>query len=356
MRLSIVIAVLLILFAGTASAATVTMSNGDTVSGKILPSEGRMLLVQNAILGIVRVPLTAVTDIQSDSAFTVVLGTGDSVTGVLTTDGAGNVAIESESGAVSTPLADINRMMPAPMGLAYPGAEEPKDDVDAAIEQAAPSEWNAEAELGFNWQTGNTERLGLVIGFKLDREDENSKTGIRFGLIYTEDDKERSANSQLLAGQHDIKIDEKWYFFGLVALSRDEFKDIDFRGALTPGIGYIFHNDASWKLRAEVGPTLTYTAWDDDSPNDNEWTFDVYVAVKGEVAVFDEARLIQNFFWYPSITNSPDGRFISETVFEQPLSEKLFLRITFIVNYDTTVTAPTKETDTNLLVTLAIKF
>lgn len=356
MRLSIFIAVLLILTAGTVSAATVTMTNGDTVSGKILPSEGRMLLVQNAILGIVRVPLSAVTDIQSDKAFTVVLGTGDAVTGVLTTDGKGNLSIESESGAVSTTLADINRMMPAPMGLAYPGAEEPTDDVDKAIEQAAPSEWTAEAELGFTWQTGNTERLGLVVGFRMDREDENSKTGIRFGLIYTEDDGDRSANSQLLAGQHDIKINEKWYFFGLLALTRDEFKDIDFRGSLTPGIGYIFHDDDAWKLRAETGPTLTYTAWSDNSTNDSEWTFDLYVAVKGEVQIFDQAKLIQNFYWYPSITNSPDGRLVSETIFEQPLSEKLFLRITFLVNYDTTVTAPTEETDTNLLVTLAIKF
>ncbi len=354
MRLAISIAALLILFAGAASAATVVLENGDQVSGDILRTEGKLLVIRNELIGVVRVPLSAVTSIETDGVFTVVLASGDRVTGEVKTDGKGNLKITNDAGTVSAPLADVHGMLPAPRDLAYPEIPvQAPDAVDTAIDEVVEPLWEGQAELGFNWQTGNTERLGLVFGLTLDRETDYTRTGLRLGIIYTEDDKVRSANRQILAVQHDIKFSPKWYFFGLAVLSRDEFKDINFRGAMTPGIGYIVNDDDAWKLRAEAGPTLTYTSWDNA---DNEWTFELFVAVKAEVQVFDEARLIQNIFWYPSITNSPDGRIVSETVLEQPLSESLFLRISFLVNYDTTVVAPTKETDTNLLVTLAIKF
>ena len=347
MRLALVIAALLILLAGAASAATVTLTNGDQVSGELMRTEGRQLVIQNELIGVVRVPLAAVKDIETDQAYTVVIGTGDRVTGLLKTDGAGNLSIRSETGVVTTPLAEVNGMTPAPMELAFP------DGVDQAIDVVVETTWAGEAELGVNWQTGNTKRFGLVAGFQVSRETDAGKTAIRGGAYYTEDDGERTANQQFLALQHDVTLTQHWYFFGLAALSRDEFKDIDLRGSLTPGIGYIFGDNEEWKLRAEAGPTLTWTDW---TEADSEWTFELFFAVKGEIRIFDNARLSENIYWYPSVTNYPDGRIVSETAFEQPLSEKLFLKIAFVVNHDTTVEAPTKETDTALLVTLAIKF
>jgi putative salt-induced outer membrane protein YdiY len=352
MRLTISIAAILILVAGAATAGTVVLNDGDQISGKILLIEGNSIVIQNQHMGNVRVPLAAVKTIESDRAFTVVLGSGDQVSGMVEADGDGTMSIENESGVVTTPLGEISTMTHAPMALAF------TDGVDPAIEDVASSEssessWDGEIGLGFNWQTGNTERLGLVFDFKLEREDEDSKSAVRAGVIYTEDDDVRTANRQFLAVQHDIKFDDPWYFFGLLAMNRDEFKEIDFRGALTPGLGYNFGDNDEWKLSAEVGPTLTYTNWEF---LENEWTFELFAAVKGELQVFDEARLIQNLFIYPSITNSPDLRILSETAFEQPLSDAMFLRIAFLVNYDTSVESPTKKTDTNLLVTLAIKF
>jgi putative salt-induced outer membrane protein YdiY len=354
MRLSITIFAALILFATVASADIVVLENGDQVSGQILRTEGKLLVVKNPHIGIVRLPLAAVTNIETGQTYTVVLESGDRVSGEIQGEG-GNLNVTNAEGTVSTPIAGLIGLYPAPRDLAYP--DEPPAEpaaVDEAIEQTVSfwDGWVHTAELGLNWQTGNTERLGFVFGWNSDRETEKSKTALRIGIIYTEDDEVRSANNQFLTIQHDIKWGQ-WYFFGLGGLTRDEFKEIDLRAFITPGIGYIVNDDDEWKLRLEVGPTATWTDWEN---RDSEWTFDIYAALKAEVQVFDSARLAQNLWWFPSITNSPDGRLISETFLEQPLSEQLFLKISFLVTYDTTVQAPTKETDTNLLVTLAIKF
>ncbi len=346
MRLSFIIAALLILLTGAATAGTVILENGDQVTGDILSSQGRTLIVKTEHMGIVRIPVSAVSEIKTDGAFTVQLASGDRISGLLKTDGDGNLTIRSASGAVSTPIDDVHGMMPVPMDLAFP------DGVDAAVEQVVQAGWSGDVELGVNYQTGNTERMGIAFRFSVVRDAPNDKFEVNGGLLYTEEDDTRNTNRQFLTIQENLKFGS-WYVFGLLAFNRDEFKDIDLRGALTPGVGYIFADSDDWKLLAEVGPTMTYTDWRD---GESEWTFEIFFAAKAEVTVFESAKLYENLFLYPSITNSPDFRLISETGFEQPLSESLFLRIAFIVNYDTSVSSPTRETDTKLLITLAMKF
>jgi putative salt-induced outer membrane protein YdiY len=343
---TLTVVALVLLLAGTASAGKIVMTNGDVVSGEVLRSEGQSLVVKTVHLGTVRVPITAIARLETDGVFTVQLTSGDRLTGLVLPDGDGAVKVRSASGAYATPLADVTAMTPAPVNLAFP------DGIEEAIEQAVEAEWRGDAELGLNYSSGNTDRRGLAVRLGVVRDAPNDIFEVRAGAIYAEADGERDTNEQYLTVQESLKM-HPWYVFGFLGFSRDEFKDIDLRGTLIPGVGYIFADTADWKLKAEVGPSLTYTDWRYD---DSEYVLELMLGADAEMAVLDHARLFESFKIFPAISDTPNFRAISETGFEQPLSESLFFRLTFLYQYDSTVQRDRKRTDIKVLMSLALKF
>jgi putative salt-induced outer membrane protein YdiY len=95
------------LISGVAFADQVVLTNGDTVTGAVIKKDGAKLTIHSEFLGDVTMPWTAVKSLRSDEALTVVLPSGESVSGKVATAGA-NLEVATASGVKTAPLADVS--------------------------------------------------------------------------------------------------------------------------------------------------------------------------------------------------------------------------------------------------------
>ncbi|MBU0504007.1 MAG: DUF481 domain-containing protein, partial [Candidatus Omnitrophica bacterium] len=75
-----------------------------------------------------------------------------------------------------------------------------------------------------------------------------------------------------------------------------------------------------------------------------------------EKKLFGKSRISQDIIFYPSLTESGEYRFYSETTFINPINEKLSLRFSFIDDYNSKSTKDTKKNDARLISSLSYSF
>src|SRR6202140_5034015 len=94
---------MLCFFAGSVMADQVTLKNGDRLTGAIVKSDGKTLLIKTELAGDVNVQWAAITEIVSSQNLHVGLKDGQVVVGMVTTnDGKFAVATKS-TGTVEAP-------------------------------------------------------------------------------------------------------------------------------------------------------------------------------------------------------------------------------------------------------------
>src|SRR5450432_1343386 len=94
------------------SADRVLLSHGDTISGAIVKKDGAKLTIKSEFLGEVSMPWSAVKSIRSDAELVVVLPSGETVKGKLSTAG-GQLQVAAGAQTKTAPLAGVSAVRDA---------------------------------------------------------------------------------------------------------------------------------------------------------------------------------------------------------------------------------------------------
>ena len=226
------------------------------------------------------------------------------------------------------------------------------DEIDVLGSEEAVTSWKGQLELGAFYNAGNTDRLGFNFGAAAALDSSDNLFETKFSAVYSEEDKARSENEQFFSFRHNHKF-HPWYTLGILSLERDEFEDLDLRLVFSPGLGYVIEDTDDVKMSVEFGPSALYQDYDE---GDSEWEFELRVGFRGEFALFDAAKLVEELAIYPSMSDSGEYRIQSETSFEQPLSDVLFFKISALFYYNSTVPEGVDKQDTKILASLVYKF
>jgi putative salt-induced outer membrane protein YdiY len=234
------------------------------------------------------------------------------------------------------------------------------DTAIAAASEKGESLWKGKLELGAFFTDGNTDRLGGNFGLTVTRDDEDTKFTGKATATYAEENDERTTNEQFVSLREDFKLGE-WYAFAILSFERDEFERIDLRAIFAPGAGRTLADDPDFKLDVELGPTLTYTNYENDSGDgipdeDAEYAIEARIAFHAEIAVFDSAKIIQDLEIFPSLSDFGQYRFVSETAFVQPLSEAWYFKLSIIDKYNSDPVSGTEKNDLEVRVSLVFDF
>ncbi len=218
-------------------ADTVTLRNGDRITGKFVVFEDDQLRFRTAYAGILSIPRADIASLATDDDVTVLFNNGARVSGRVTADLSGRMRLVGER-LDPRQLLDLNGV-----GSIHPG----RDKIPPTFR------WSGRINLGFKTESGNTDTDELNISGRIrGRSKSHRLTADAEASIEKAND---VTNTEDASGSftHESFVSEKLFFFTRLFLEYDRFKNLDLRAFLSTGPGYQFYEGKDLNFSVDGG-------------------------------------------------------------------------------------------------------
>lgn len=236
--------------------------------------------------------------------------------------------------------------------FAAPAAAEGLDgavrDYLAAAEDGA-SRWRVSGNLGLALTQGNSESFTVTSGLDATRSFDPWRVTLKAVQVYARTEGVESANEAILTERLERALSERAWLFQELLLEHDEREELDYRIQLTLGYKRLLKKTDRLTWHAEAGGGVLHEEFRVDPETEAILQFGTDFVWK----ITDKLTYTQRFVFYPSLSESGEFRFLSESVFTTPLGEKVDLRLSIIDKFDSNPIAGVEEND--LLVTLTLQ-
>jgi putative salt-induced outer membrane protein YdiY len=215
-----------------ASADQVSLKTGDRMSGTIVRSDGKELVLDTSYAGEVTVKFDAVEGIQSSRALYVEFADGRKALGPVTTSD-GSLRVATTSGPLESPLSSLKMLRNEAEQAAY-----------AKTEHAGPLEdWKGALNLGFALTRGNSQTKNLSLAFTAVRQTLHDKLSAYTNSVYTTNDAPGAIPSTIantVGGgfRYDHDLTPRTFWFGTADFFSDALQGLDLRSVFGGGAGY----------------------------------------------------------------------------------------------------------------------
>ncbi|MGC1482246.1 MAG: DUF481 domain-containing protein [Candidatus Acidiferrum sp.] len=233
---SFFVAVFLCVFATATPADQVTLKNGDRLTGTIVKSDAKTLLIKTDLAGDVNIQWDAVTSIVSSQTLHLALKDGQTVVGTVTTaDGKFEVATK-DTGAITASRDDV-------VGVRDDAEEKIYDDQIERLRHPHLTDfWSGLLDTGLSLTRGNSDSLTYSLSGKAARVTERDKISVYTTAIYADStiNGVSSTTAHAIRGgvRGDLNVSERLFVFGFTDFEYDQFQDLDLRNVLGGGLGY----------------------------------------------------------------------------------------------------------------------
>ncbi len=154
------------------------MKNGDRLTGTVVKSDGKTLVLHTDAAGDVTIQFDSIQDIKTDAELHVSLKGGKTAVGpVTTTDGKIEIATKT-AGTVEAPKDDVTLIRNDAEQTAY----------DKSLHPGLTHGWKGGANVGFSIARGNSETENLALAFNAVHPTLNDKITIYASSINTQND------------------------------------------------------------------------------------------------------------------------------------------------------------------------
>lgn len=207
----------------------VSLKNGDRLSGTIVQSDGKTLVLHTEYAGDLTLKWDAVKGIESSEALHVELQNGKTAIGpVATSDD--TLKIATASGEVTTPVSSVKGLS---QQAAYQKLEHPN-----LLEG-----WKGGINAGFSLTGGNSQTTNLAIGFLADRQSLKSKLAAYANTIYATNNAPgavptTTANTEAGGIRYDRDFAPRVFAFGGADFFADALQGLNLRSVFGGGLGF----------------------------------------------------------------------------------------------------------------------
>jgi putative salt-induced outer membrane protein YdiY len=217
----------------------VTLKNGDRITGTVVKSDGKTLVLRTEAAGDITFQLSAIQDIQTEKELHVTLKGGKTAVGpVSTTDGKLEIATKA-AGTVEAPTADVTLIRNDAEQQAY----------EKSLHPGLMHGWQGGANVGFSLARGNSETENLALGLNAVHPTLNDKITIYLTSIDTTNDLATpSTVANLVEGgfRYDHNLKPRVFVFGAADYTSNALQFLDLRQVYTGGFGFhAIKNDAT---------------------------------------------------------------------------------------------------------------
>jgi len=221
---------LIVLFSTVpALADRVSLKNGDRLSGTIVQSDGKTLVLHTEYAGDLTLKWDAVTGIESGEALHVELQNGRTAIGPVTTSD-DTLKVATSSGEVTAPVSSVKAL-----------------SQQAAYEKLAHPTlfggWKGGVNAGFSFTGGNSQTTNLAVGFLAARQSLRDKLGAYANSVYARNNApgavpSTSANSEAGGVRYDHDLAPKVFGFAAADFFADALQGLNLRSVLGGGLGF----------------------------------------------------------------------------------------------------------------------
>lgn len=281
-----------------ALADEVSLNNGDRLTGNIVKSDGKTLVLHTDYAGDVSLKWGMVQAIQSNQALHLELRNGKSMAGRVTTSD-GNLQVSTNSGPVETPIAAVKSLRSDAEETAY----------EKSLHPGIFQGWRSGLNLGFALTRGNSEATNLSVGFLATRQTLHDKLGTYMNSVYAANDAAGavpSTTANAAGGGFRYDHDINQHLFGFVAADffADELQGLNLRSVLGGGAGLHVIKNESTTLDLLAGANYTRESYTVFTRNFAALTFGEELSHKiGKGTV-----LHQDLSFFPDLNNRGEYR------------------------------------------------
>lgn len=240
-RLGWLISICLFAMSASLFADQVALKNGDRLTGTIVKSDQKTLLIKTEFAGDVSIDWAAVQQIISSTPLHVALENGQTVVGPVTTaDGNFSVATVNQ-GAVTTPKTAVKALR----------SDTEQAQYDQSLHPRLTQNWAGGLNLGFALTRGNSQTKNLSLAFTADRKTLRDHLGLYANSVYATDDTPgvisgTTANAIQSGIRYDHDITSRLFAFVGGDFQTDALQSLDLRSVATGGLGvHIIKNDVT---------------------------------------------------------------------------------------------------------------
>ena len=237
-------------FSTTLFADQVTLKNGDRLTGTVVKSDGKELVLHTDAAGDVTLKFDAIQEIKTDAELHVTLKGGKTAVGpVTTTDDKLEIATKT-SGTVEAPKSDVTLIRNDAEQQAY----------DKSLHPGLMHGWNGGLNVGFSVARGNSETENLALAFNAVHPTLHDKITLYASSINTTNNLATpSTVASLEQGgfRYDRDLKPKLFVFGAADFMANALQFLDLRQVYTGGFG--FHAIKSDRTILDFLGGLNYT-------------------------------------------------------------------------------------------------
>jgi putative salt-induced outer membrane protein YdiY len=274
--------IVFILFLGLASAAfadQITLKNGDRLTGTVVKSDGKTVVLHTEFAGDVTVQFSAITELTTEKPLHVALKNGQTVVGSISTSD-GKIAVEPASGApVEAPKDSVVAIRNDADQLAY----------EKSLNPGLLDGWTGAAVVGFSLTGGNSETENLSLAFNAARTTKADKLSLYVNAIYGTNQlstPSTTANTENGGIRYDRNINPRAFGFVAADFSSNALQDLNLRSVGSVGLGYHAIKNDRTTLDFLAGGNFT----------DENYTQTIMVAAVGSMPAYSySSKLIHNF-------------------------------------------------------------
>ena len=232
-------ALIVIVAAVPALGDQVSLNNGDRLTGTIVQSDGKTLVLHTEYAGDITLKWDSVKGIDSSGPLRVELPNGKTAVGPVSTRD-DTVKVATSSGEVATPVGSVK-------GLSQQAAYEKMEK--ASLLQG----WKGGLNAGFSFTGGNSETTNLAIGFLAARQSLKSKLGMYANTVYATSTtvvanpfppptnssvSSTTANTEAGGIRYDHDLNPKTFVFAAADFFADALQGLNLRSVFGGGLGY----------------------------------------------------------------------------------------------------------------------
>src|SRR5271169_941352 len=210
------------IWSGLMLADQITLKNGDRLTGKIVKSDAKTLVLHTEFVGDLTIQFAAIDQITTDQELHADLKGGKTAVGTVTTsDGKLEIATKS-GGTVETPKEDVTVIRNDAEQTAY----------DKSLHPTLRHGWTGGTNIGFSLARGNSETENLALAFNADHPTLKDKISLFASSIYTTNQLATpSTVANLVTGglRYDRNINPKMFGFVGADFMSNQLQFLDLR-------------------------------------------------------------------------------------------------------------------------------
>ena len=252
----------LIAFFGLSSAGfadQITLKNGDHLTGTVVKSDGKTLVLHTEFAGDVTIQFGAITQISTEKELHVSTSDKKTVVGPVT-GSEGKLEVATKTGAtVEVPAANVVLIRNDAEQAAY----------EKSLHPGLLHGWNGGTNVGFSLARGNSQTENLALAFNAVHATLNDKITLSASSIYTKNDAAVAPSPSTIANlvqggfRYDRNINPRLFGFVGADFMSNALQELDLRAVYDGGLGFHAVKTPNTTLDFLAGLNYTHETYSD---------------------------------------------------------------------------------------------